>query len=96
MFTNAEWLDFCAEHSIPAAPVADLAKLDDDPHFAAVGLLNVEEHPTEGAYRVIKDPVSFSSGSAASVHTHAPRIGEHTAEIMAALGWTPAQIADLN
>jgi len=96
MFTNAEWLEFCAEHSIPAAPVADLAKLDDDPHFAAVGLLAVDEHPTEGAYRVIKDPVSFSSGSPASVHTHAPRIGQHTAEIMADLGWTPAEIADLN
>jgi len=96
MFTNAEWLEFCADHSIPAAPVLALDKLDDDPHFAAVGLLEHAEHPTEGSYRVIKDPVNYASDPDQTIKRHAPRIGQDTVELMTELGWSPDQIAELD
>ena len=47
--TTDEWIGYCDEHSIPAARVMDLADLDADPQLAAVGLVSIAEHPTEGA-----------------------------------------------
>jgi len=94
--TSAEWMAFAQEHSIPCMPVNDLDKLDQDPHFQAVGLFEPAEHPSEGAYRVIKDPVSFASDPSPTLRRHAPRVGEHTAEVLTELGWSPEAIANLD
>lgn len=93
--TTDEWMAFCGEHSIPCMPVADLEHLDDDEHFAAVGLLELDEHPTEGAYRRVADPIRYEASDGAGHRHHAPRIGQHTAEIMAELGWSDDAIAGL-
>ncbi len=82
--TNAEWLAFCEEHSIPAAPVTDLRELDADPHFDAVGLFEFHDHPTEGRYRVVKDPIRFRSGNP-GLWRHAPRPGQDGDAIRAEL-----------
>ena len=55
--TTAEWLEFCAKNSIPASEVIDLENIGEHPHFAAVGLLQDDEHPTEGSYRYVRDPI---------------------------------------
>lgn len=96
MFTTAEWLEFCSAHSIPAGPVTSLYDIGDDPHFEAVGLLELQEHPTEGQYRVIKDPVTYAADQGqGTIKRHAPRIGQHNHEIMAELGWSDDEIAGL-
>ncbi len=92
--TTAEWMAFCDEHSIPAAPVVELREIDQDPHFAAVGLFEPQEHPTEGAYRTVKDPVRFQAGNGGIRH-HAPRPGENTAEILRELGYDEGTIERL-
>ncbi len=40
-----EWLQFFNEADIPHAPLHDLDSLIDDPHLAAVGLIQSVEHP---------------------------------------------------
>lgn len=89
--TTAEWLEICDRLSIPATPVNELEDIADDPHFEAVGLLEVAEHPSEGPYRVIKDPVTFRSGNG-GLRRHAPRIGQHTEEILSELGYDKGAI----
>jgi crotonobetainyl-CoA:carnitine CoA-transferase CaiB-like acyl-CoA transferase len=51
----------------------------------AVGMFGQAEHPSEGAYKTIRAPVSFSSAPF-RIRRHAPRLGEHTAEILQELG----------
>ena len=43
------------------------------------------EHPTEGSYKAIRAPVSFGS-TPFRIRRHAPRLGEHTAEILKEIG----------
>lgn len=83
--TSAEWVTFCDRVSIPCMPVMSLKELPDDPHIQAVGLFETGEHPTEGPYRVLRRPVGFS-GSDFTIRHHAPRLGEHTAEVLAEIG----------
>jgi len=88
------WLAFCEEHSIPASDVVDLEKLGDDPHFAAVGLYQEDEHPTEGAYRYVRDPI-LMNGEPSPIRHHAPRLGADTEEVLRELGWDDERIATL-
>lgn len=96
-FTTAELLDLCDEHSIPGAAVMSLERVAEDPHFAVVDLLHDDTHPTEGAYRVTRDPIRFDSRGVDQglPRRHAPRLGQHTAEVLAEVGWTDDQIAGL-
>ncbi len=83
--TTAEWMAFCDEVSIPAMPVLDLADVMDEPHLQDVGLIDVQDHPTEGPYRVVNDSITYSA-SPTAIHRHSPRLGQHTAEILRELG----------
>jgi crotonobetainyl-CoA:carnitine CoA-transferase CaiB-like acyl-CoA transferase len=83
--TTDEWITFCDEVSIPCMPVLSLEELPEDQHLKAVELFGVAEHPSEGRYRTIRHPVSFSSAPF-RIRRHAPRLGEHTAEILDELG----------
>ncbi|MEU0885912.1 CoA transferase [Lentzea sp. NPDC005914] len=85
--TTDEWEELCSRHSIPFGRVAGLEDL--------VSRLDTAEHPSEGTIRVVPPPVRFSA-TPASVRRHAPRLGEHNAEILAELGYTAQQISELS
>ena len=92
--TTGEWLEFCDEVSIPAAAVLDLAKLEEDPHLSQVDLVQIIDHPTEGKYRYVRDPVRYSESST-GLHRHAPRLGEHSTELLAELGYDRETITEM-
>ncbi len=92
--TTAEWLEACEERSIPCSAVLDPAHIAEDPHLGAVGMVEVLDHPTEGAYRHVKDGPRFSR-TPMGLHRHAPRLGEHTREVLAEAGWDQARIEAL-
>lgn len=92
--TTAEWVAFCDSVSIPCMPVLGLEDLPEDAHLKAVSFFGSAEHPSEGRYRTMRRPVSFS-GSRFAIRRHAPRHGEHTAEVLAEAGLDPAEIAAL-
>jgi crotonobetainyl-CoA:carnitine CoA-transferase CaiB-like acyl-CoA transferase len=83
--TTATWVEFCDRVSIPCMPVLSLEELPDDDHMKAVGMFGRAEHPSEGSYKTIRSPVSFSK-AAFRIRRHAPQLGEHTAEILEEVG----------
>ena len=89
--TTAEWRAFCDSKSIPCMPVLNLNELSEDPHVKAVGLFGTAEHPSEGRYRTVRSPVNFS-GAPFQIRHHAPRLGEHSVEVLAEAGYTAAEI----
>jgi crotonobetainyl-CoA:carnitine CoA-transferase CaiB-like acyl-CoA transferase len=83
--TTAAWVEFCDRVSIPCMPVLSLDDLPDDEHLKSVGMFGQAEHPSEGLYKVIRRPVSLSA-SPFKIRYHAPRLGEHTAEVLEEVG----------
>jgi crotonobetainyl-CoA:carnitine CoA-transferase CaiB-like acyl-CoA transferase len=50
-----------------------------------VNLFETVVHPSQGPYRSIRSPVSFGSAPF-RLRRHAPRLGEHTNEVLGELG----------
>lgn len=80
--TVAEWMALCEELSVPAFPVRDLDAVAADPDLASAGVFRVEEHPSEGAVKSFASP-GFFDGRVAHGGGHAPKLGEHTEEVLA-------------
>ncbi len=78
---TAEWASFCAENSIPMSEVVQLEHVGEDPHFAEVGLIQRDEHPTEGPYRYVRDPILID-GKPSELRHHAPRLGADTDAVL--------------
>jgi crotonobetainyl-CoA:carnitine CoA-transferase CaiB-like acyl-CoA transferase len=89
--TTAEWLDALGRAGVPATPVRTLEELFDDEHLAATGYWRTERHPTDGAMRV-PSPSSWFSRTPAEVRRLAPRLGEHTREVLREAGYADAEV----
>jgi len=88
------WMRLFDEADIPHAPLHDLDGLIDDPHLAAVGLLQSIEHPTEGTLRVA-GPAATWSKTPPSIRQYPPRLGEHGGEILREAGFSGSDIEAL-
>lgn len=89
--TTAHWIGVCRRLDIPAAPYHTLESLVEDPHLQAVGLLQEREHPSEGRLVDIAQPNRLSGGARTDWRP-APRLGEHTGEILREAGFSPAEV----
>jgi crotonobetainyl-CoA:carnitine CoA-transferase CaiB-like acyl-CoA transferase len=83
--TTAEWLAFCSEQGIPAAPATGLDEI--------VDALPDADHPA-GRYKLIPSPARFSA-TPATVRRPAPLAGQHNREVLAEVGLTGAEIDEL-
>ncbi|HYM04911.1 MAG TPA: CoA transferase [Stellaceae bacterium] len=89
--TTEEWLRLFEELDIPAARMNTIDDILTDPHLAAVGFFQEMAHPSEGTLRVPGIPVRID-GEAGTVRRLAPRLGEHTREVLAEAGLSDAEI----
>jgi crotonobetainyl-CoA:carnitine CoA-transferase CaiB-like acyl-CoA transferase len=92
--TTAQWIDIFQRHDLPCAPMNDLDSLQNDPHLQAVGFFKLSEHPSEGNVRYLGVPGSWSR-SQPDIHRDAPRLGQHSIEILRETGIPEAEIKSL-
>ena len=83
--TTAEWLRILKEAHVPAMRANEIGEVLDDPHLNAGGFFRRREHPTEGGYIEVRQPVRFS-GIDYPDAAHPPAIGQHTDELNRELG----------
>jgi crotonobetainyl-CoA:carnitine CoA-transferase CaiB-like acyl-CoA transferase len=86
--TTDEWLALLKPLSIPVVRTNRLDDLESDPHLEAVGLFEEYDLPDVGPYKALRPPVKFH-GSPANIRRHPPRLGQHTAEVLAEIGEAP-------
>jgi crotonobetainyl-CoA:carnitine CoA-transferase CaiB-like acyl-CoA transferase len=92
--STAEWMRLFEVADVPHAPLHDLDSLIDDPHLAAVGLLQTIEHPSEGTLRLAGPAASWSK-TPPSIRHYPPRLGEQGAEILREAGFSDDEIRQL-
>lgn len=92
--TIAEWLEQLEAAGLPCAPINTVDKIVNDPHIAARNMIVEVEHPVAGKLKMPGVPVKLSE-TPGSVHSPAPLLGQHTAEIMKEmLGWDEAKTTE--
>jgi crotonobetainyl-CoA:carnitine CoA-transferase CaiB-like acyl-CoA transferase len=92
--TTAEWLEIFDRTDVPAMPFQTLDELMEDPHLKDIGFFERIDHPTEGRIWNMKLPNKISGGARRDFRP-APKIGQHSVEILREAGLSDAEIARL-
>jgi crotonobetainyl-CoA:carnitine CoA-transferase CaiB-like acyl-CoA transferase len=92
--TTAEWVERLAAASVAAGPIYEFDEVFEDPQVRHLGLVTEVEQPGYGPVRMLDFPFR-GSATATPVRRPAPRLGEHTAEVLGELGLAPAEIERL-
>ena len=92
--TRDEWGVIFDEHGVIWGPVLGLHEVVDDPHANAIGLFPELEHPELGTYRTVNAPMRFKSADVRP-RGPAPRVGEHTAQILREAGLSQPEMQTL-
>ena len=89
-----EWVEVLTAVGVPCAVVQTLGDLPDDPHIVATGLIQSVDHPA-GPVRVVGSPLRLD-GVRPQVHRAPPLLGQHTTEVLRALGLSDDQIGQVS
>jgi crotonobetainyl-CoA:carnitine CoA-transferase CaiB-like acyl-CoA transferase len=89
--TLAEWGVLFDSAGLTWGPAATMSEVAADPHSAAVGTFPEIEHPTAGTFRTVAAPMRLR-GQDISPRGPAPELGQHTREVLTAIGVTPAEL----
>ena len=90
--TTDAWLALFDAADIPASRLYSVEDLIDDPHLQATQFVRSVEHPTEGRLRT-PAPLGTFDRTPTSLRRPAPRLGEHSAEVLREAGYDEAAIA---
>ena len=86
--TTAEWIDVLGG-AVPCAPVHDVRQALDNPFLAERGGVQELDHPDRPGFKLLASPIRMG---APVPDRPAPKLGQHTDELLEELGYDPAEI----
>jgi len=89
--TTADWLEVFAG-AIPCAPVNDIAQALDNPYFRERGGVQTLAHPERADLQLLNSPIRLGEPVP---DRPGPALGQDSDSILAELGYSEAEIADL-
>jgi formyl-CoA transferase len=89
-----EWLQRLQAHDVPCAPLNTLGEVFNDPQVREYGFPIEVEHPRMGKMRLVGSGVELSR-TPPGIKMPPPTLGEHTGEVLGALGYSQDAITKL-
>jgi crotonobetainyl-CoA:carnitine CoA-transferase CaiB-like acyl-CoA transferase len=89
-----EWVELLDRRGVWCAPVLDYETASNHPLVNLAARTEQIPHPHAGNIRLVRNPLSLSKTPPA-VRSHPPRLGEHTAAVLAELGYSAEDIDGL-
>jgi crotonobetainyl-CoA:carnitine CoA-transferase CaiB-like acyl-CoA transferase len=91
---TAAWIGVLEAAGVPCSPINQVGEAFADPQVQARDAVFFLDHPTLGSVGHVASPVR--AGAAPHVRQPAPRLGEHTGEVLEGLlGYSPSQVERL-
>jgi formyl-CoA transferase len=91
--TKYQAVDILREFEVPCAPVLSMKEIAEDPALRKSGTVVEVEQKGRGTYLTVGSPIKFSDFTPEV--QGAPLLGEHSAEVLAALGFDEDAIAEM-
>jgi crotonobetainyl-CoA:carnitine CoA-transferase CaiB-like acyl-CoA transferase len=79
---------------IPHGPINDLQAVFADPQVQARNMVVEMAHPTAGSVKLVGSPLKLSR-TPVEMKRHPPLYGEHTAQVLACLGYSPDELDEM-
>jgi formyl-CoA transferase len=92
--TQQQVLDEMEKAEVPAGRIYTAADIAADPHYAARGMIQ-DVVAGDGAPLKVPGVIPKLSGTPGAIRSPAPKLGEHTGQILAAIGLGPDEISRL-
>jgi CoA:oxalate CoA-transferase len=88
--STAYWVETLNKAGVPCGPVNSIAEVFQDPQILAQQMVLDVDQPGHGPVRMLGFPIKFSE-SPCQVRRPAPRLGEHSDEILNELGFAASE-----
>jgi len=93
--TNDAWVALMDKAGVPCGPINTIDKVFADPQVQHLGIAKPVDHPKYGVQKVVGQPIHLSRYPQPDKLQHTPDAGEHTVEVLTALGYNADAIAAL-
>jgi formyl-CoA transferase/CoA:oxalate CoA-transferase len=91
---TADWISALTAAGVPVGAIKTIAQVAADPHVLARDMVVSLDHPLVKSLRVMGIPIKLG-GTPGAIRRPPPLLGQHTDEVLAELGRSPADIARL-
>ena len=89
--STAHWVQKLDAAEVPGGPVFGYGEIMRDPHIKARNMVVDMDHPIIGRMKTIGLPIK-STGELTAIRNSAPWLGQHSAEVLRAIGYAGADI----
>lgn len=89
--TTDAWVEALSEAGVPCGPVYRMDEVFADPQVRHLGMTRTVRHAELGPLDIVRNAVRMT-GAPDTVRSPSPDVGDHTVEVLASLGYSPAEI----
>ena len=88
------WINRMRDEGLPCGSILSIGEALDSEQTRALGIVVENRHPTDGTYRTVRSPLRIDGDPTVAL-TQPPRLGQHTKEVLASVGYGADSIQEL-